>query len=217
MTNQQNEIKNQLCDCLAQLSDQIFIEHGFTRRPRSVRYDRQLGSCVQQVDLSIEHGPKDNPDAAAAIYPWLTVACDEVNSIVRLMTNGDATLFASEHVTLQQPIEIVAPKGVGARWYVYQPDSVSAVVKSFVDYAQCWLFRFLDVYSNSQGIVLCFEGRDSRVINVQDQYLRVIAAMLHLGRFVDASNLLNSKFGRPAIRRKYAAVFDYVEKKSGAG
>jgi hypothetical protein len=170
-----------------------------------------LADCVQWIDVTLEHGPKDNGNAAAAIYPWLSVSIDDVDKITARMTNGDESLVSSSASTLRQPIELLSPKGVGARWFIYQADSIRPAVDEFVEYAKKWLFSFLDSYSSPNGVVSAFESHDSRVINVQEQFLRVVASLILLGRQSAAKTLLDSKFGRPAMRRKFASVFSYVD------
>ena len=210
--SQKTEIKNVVCTCLTELADVVFKDAGFTRRPDSLRYERKLPGCIQHVELALEHGPKDNANAAAAIYPWLVVKIDDVDKVTSHMTNGDEGLVSATASTLKQPIELLSPKGVGARWFVYQPDSVRLAIEEFVEYSKKWLFSFLDVYSNPKGVVDLFENEDSRVINVQEQFLRVAASLILLGRHKDARALLDIKFGRPAIRRKFASVFSYVDR-----
>jgi hypothetical protein len=211
MTNQKHEIKNAVCECLNELADGSFKNAGFVRRPDSLRYERKLADCVQWIDVTLEHGPKDNGNAAAAIYPWLSVSIDDVDKITARMTNGDESLVSSSASTLRQPIELLSPKGVGARWFIYQADSIRPAVDEFVEYAKKWLFSFLDSYSSPNGVVSAFESHDSRVINVQEQFLRVVASLILLGRQSAAKTLLDSKFGRPAMRRKFASVFSYVD------
>ncbi|MEQ9407594.1 MAG: hypothetical protein RIK87_07690 [Fuerstiella sp.] len=216
MSNQKREIKEAMIASLAELSDSTFESAGFKRRANSLRYDRKLESCTQSVEVCLEHTPRDNPNAAAAVYPWLTVSIPEVDAIAREMTGRDESLLSSAASTLHQPIELVSPKGKGARWYIYQPDSVVTAVNEFRDFSKEWVFPFLDEYSTAGGVVALHRASDERVLHDQDQFLRVVAAMIHSGAIDSANETLESKFGRPAMRRRFAPVFEFVANSSSA-
>lgn len=214
MSNQEREIKEVVVAALLKLSDATFEAAGFQRRLNAIRYDRKLRECSQSVEFCLEHGPKDNPNAAAAVYPWLSVTIPDVDAIVRQMTGGDDSLLSSAGPTLHQPIEVVAPKGTGARWYIYQPDSVLVAVQEFVAFSTKWLLPFLEEYSSANAMVTLHRTRDERVLCDQAQILRGVAAMLWCREYEMASETLNSKFGRPGMRRRYAPIFEFVEKSS---
>ena len=216
MSNQKREVKEAVIAALAECADKTFETVGFQRRPNSLRYDRELPECSQSVEVNIEHSPKDNPNAAAAVYPWLTVTIPNVDAVAVDMTGGDDALLSRTASTLHQPIELVSPKGTGARWYLYQPDSVVAVVREFEAYSTRWLFRFLDEYSSAKGIIAMYRNGDNRVLHDQDQFLRLIAGLISCGEYDAANETLVVKFGRPAMRRRFAPVFDFVEKLSSA-
>lgn len=195
---------------LAKFADDSFESVGFQRKAKSLTYNRKLQGCTQSVEVAIEHGPRDNPNAAAAIYPWLAVNIPVVDTLAVNMTGGDESLFPSNSSTLRQPIELVAPKGVSARWYLYQPDSVTSAIQEFGAFSAEWLFHFMDEYSSVRGII-SLRG-DERVLHDQCQFLRVVAAMISSGEREMAQSELNMRFGRPAMRRRFARVFDYVQK-----
>lgn len=212
MSNQRREIKEAVVAALCEQADADYESHGFMRRTGSVRYDRKLDDCTQSVEVGIEHTPKDNPNAAAAVYPWLSVRIKDVDSVAIEMTEGNEKLLSSSAPTLQQPIEFVAPKGTGARWYIYQPDSVITAVAEFVAFSRTWLFQFLEEYTNAQSVVTLHRNGDERVLRDQGELLRAIAAMVHCGELSAASETLNAELGRPANRRRFAPVFEFIEK-----
>ena len=216
MSNQKQEVKEAVLAALAEHADKTFESVGFQRRANSLRFDRKLPECLQSVEVCIEHTPKDNPNAAAAVYPWLTVSIPKVDRIAVDMTGGDATLLSPTSTTLHQPIEFTSPKGTSARWYLYQPDSVIAAVRDFEAYATRWLFEFLDEYSNAEGVIAMNRNGDERVLHDQDQFLRVIAALIGSGEHDAANEMLLAKFARPAMRRRFAPVFEFLERLSSA-
>jgi len=216
MSNQKQEVKEAVLSALAQHADKTFESVGFQRRSNSLRFERKLSECLQSVEVCIEHTPKDNPNAAAAVYPWLTVSIPKVDGVAFEMTGGDATLLSPNSSTLHQPIELTSPKGTGARWYLYQPDSVVEAIREFEAYSTRWLFGFLDEYSNAEGVIEMNRDGDERVLHDQDQFLRVIAALISCGQHDAANEMLLAKFGRPAMRRRFAPVFEFLEKLSSA-
>lgn len=181
------------------------------RRKDSQCYRRKCPEAKQSIDVSVEHLPRDNSNAAAAIYPWLKVDIPEVNEFVIEMTDGDKALLLPNAATLSQPIEFTSPKGIGARWYLYQPDSVPVVVRKFVEFSQRWVFPFLDAYCDPAGIVKLFRARDERVLTDEMQLLRVAAAMVLTGEIAAAREMLAGRFSRPGPRRRYGKVFEFLE------
>lgn len=211
MSNQQKEIKDAIIISLGEQADQAYFNEGFMRRSEALRYERKLKECIQFVDVCIEYMPKDNPSAVAAIYPWLSVKVAAVDLIASQMTGGDSGLLSSSSPTLHQPIEIVAPVGTGARWFVYQHDSIIAAIAAFAAFSQQWVFPFLDEYIDAQSMIAMYRRGDRRTLHDQDQFLRIVAAMLQQGELALASETLQKKFGKPANRRRFACVFEFVE------
>jgi len=216
MNHQAREIKETVIASLLEFSDSTFDSKGFKRRANSLRYDRKLDRCTQSVEVCLEHTPRDNPNAAAAVYPWLTVSIPEVDSIARQMTGADESLLSSAASTLHQPIELLSPKGIGARWYIFQPDSIATAVNEFGRFSTEWVFPFLEEYTTASGVVGLHRAGDERVLHTHDQFLRVIAAMIHCGDFGSADETLEAKFGCQALRLRFAPVFDFVAKSSSA-
>jgi hypothetical protein len=211
MTNQESEIKNSIIYSLEERVDPVYFTEGFTRRPRTVRYERKLEGCIQLVETCVEYTPKDNPNAAAAIYPWLSVRIDAVDVVAGRMTGNNHGLLASSSPTLHQPIDLLAPIGTGARWFVYQSDSIPAAITAFVAFSQQWVFPFLREYIDAQSMITMYRRGDKRVLHDQNQFLRIVAAMLQQGEFTSANETLEKFFGRPANRRRFASVFEFVE------
>lgn len=209
MSSHKAEIKACVCHRLAALADDPFSVNGFTRRRNSLTYRRETEDAVQNIEVAIEHHPNEKPNAAAAIYPWYTVSIDTVNRIVEMMTDGNPQLGGQFDVTLHGPIEWTSPKGVPARWYIYQPDSVPVIISSFRDFVSKWTVPFLDrfrQYADLCDAVLEGDNKDIHGMEV----LRVVAARSLCGRHGEALALMNDWFGAPGPRKRYRPVFDYL-------
>lgn len=211
MTEQRREIRNAITGALSEIADDVFLAFGFTRRLTTLQYEREFEGGVQHVNVSLEHSPKDNPRAAAVIYPWVSVKIDDIETILVKMLAGHDDLLTANGATLNQPIEWLSPKGEGARWHIYQPDSVACAIREFVAFSQKWVFPFLADYADASNVVAMYEKKDERVINVVGQSLRIVAAMVRLRNLDGAMNVLEERFGRPALRRKYGPMFEFVQ------
>lgn len=213
MSTQQKEIKAAAIAALESEADAQFQVSNFRRRPNSLVYKRKLPGCIQAVDVQIEHGPRDNRNAAAAIYPYLTVKIPVVDRVVPEMVEGGPAVVSSNVATLHQPIDFVSPKGILGHWFIYQPDSVIEVVREFSAFSSKWVFPFMEEFTSAEDMVTMHRTGDQRVTHDRGQRLRTTAAMVSCGKNDEALQLLETNFGRPGMRRRYAAVFRYVEER----
>ncbi len=208
MTSMKTEIKGCLCANLDNGLDAWIIQSGFVRRKNTLVYARELTEAVQKIEVAIEIHPKDQPDAAAVVFPFVDVRMDAVNSLVMKMVNGDGSLIGAPEITLREPIAFTSGnKGLGARWPIFQPDSVPEVVSELRSFLQRWTIPFLDSYKTPPGICEAYDRGDARVIT---HHLHVAAAMALCGRTADAVAVMERHFGRPGPRKRYQRVFDYL-------
>lgn len=212
MSPQRAEIEACVRQWLEDLVDETLVTAGFRRTRKSLIYSREVGEAVQKIDVAIEHHPKDGPDSAAAISPDLEVRMDSVNSLVMEMVDRDPTLNAAPGITLREPIAFTSGnKGLGARWFIYQPDSVPGVIAEMKAFLQKWTIPFLDSYTTPAQICKAYDRGDGRVLPGLRQWLRVVAAMLLCGRNGDALSVMERHFGKLGPRRQYHRVFEYLE------
>jgi hypothetical protein len=218
MQSMKMEIKECLRANLERGLDSWLSQSGFARRKNTLVYSRTFSAAVQHIRLYIEIHPKDRPDSAAALYPWLDVSIDAVNKQVIEMIGGDLSLLPGlPDNTLKEPIEFTSAKAEHARWFIFQPDSVPGVVGEMKSFLQKWTLPFLDAYSTTQGICEAYVRGDARVLSDVAQKLRVAAAMKLCGRNDDAVGAMEKWFGRPGPRKQYQRVFDYLEGNSSVG
>ena len=214
MGDQRKEIKDAILQALAELADDPFLKHGFRRNARSLDFKRKLDRTTQKITIEFQNGPRDNPNAAAVIHPWLGVNVLDINALAVEMTGNDAQSVPPNSWTLNQPIEFTSPKGIGARWFIYQRDSVSVAINNFISFCDTWVFPFLDEYRDANDVVRMYRDGDTKVLSDLTHALRVIASMILVGDFAGAQQTLSKHFGRPGPRRRLACVFDFVEKRS---
>lgn len=215
MSSMKSEIKACVSQWLGDELDEQLASNGFSRRKNALTYSRKLPKADQRIEVVIEIHPSDCPNAAAAIYPWLEVSMDSVNSVAKEMVDGDETLLGGgPDTTLREPIEFTSPKGIGSRWFIYQPDSVPGVISEMQCFLQQWGIPFLDYYISPDAICDAYDHGDERVINDRSYKIRVVAAMVLLNRVSDAMQVLEKWFGKSGPRRQYRSVFRYLESRS---
>ena len=211
----ETEIKECLRANLERGLDAWLLQFGFIRRKSALVYARELAESVQKIEIAVEIHPKDRPDSAAAVYPWLEVSMAAVDKLALEMIGGDVALLPGlPGGTLKEPIEFASAKAAGARWFIFQSDSVPGIVGEMKSFLQQWTIPFLNLYSTPAGICEAYDRGDARVINDLAQKLRVAAAMVLCGRTADAIGVMDRWFGKPGPRKQYQRVFDYLTAKS---
>lgn len=208
-----DEIKACLIANLETLLDSYMAEHGFSRGARSLIYKRNLKQSTQTIDIAVQIHPKDNPNAAAAVYPVMEVIVPAVDKVLEDMVGNNLGLMEGVTKGLSnQPIEFTSNKAEKARWFVYQADSVPGIVTGIRAFIQRWTIPFLDVYATPQDIVAADERQDNRMVVDRAHMMRVVAAALVCDRKDYAQALMEKRLGALGARRRYQQVFDYIEK-----
>lgn len=163
------------------------------------------------LDFELEMRPADRKNCVAAVYPWLEVDIGQVKSTVLEMIGGDHSLLSGvSGTTLRQPVELTAAKSAHARWFVHGEDSINAILIELHFFLDHWALPFLDAYTNAKDVCVAYDKADQRVLHDLPQALRVAAAMLIERRSQDAKAVVDKWFGRPAARKRYRYVFDYI-------
>ena len=135
-----------------------------------------------------------------------------MNALVMEMVGGDRELSGAPDVTLWESIAFTSGnKGLGARWFIYQADSVPGVIGEMKEFLQKWTIPFLDRYTTPAEVCAAYDRDDGRICAGLPQPLRVVAAMLLCGRDADALQVMERWFGKLGPRRQYHRVFEYLE------
>lgn len=206
------EIKECLIKNLEVGLDPYMKSMGFKRRNHSLIYKRSLGAAIQIIDLEIQIHPRDNPNAAAAVYPIMEVLMPEVDRILQDMIGGDIALLEGiTGGTSRQPIDFTSEKEQLGRWFIYQSDSVVEAVKNVQKFIERWTMPFLDGYTTPQDVVATDERDDGRMVRDRAQMMRVVAAAIVCGRRDYAQALMDKRLGSVGARRLYHKIFEYIQ------
>lgn len=208
-----DEIKACLFASMEIALDPYMAEHDFVRRAKSLVYKREYQGSTQSIDVEVQIHPKDNPDAAAAVYPIMEVHVPAVDLVLIDMIGDNLGLLEGVTKGLSnQPIEFTAQKAEKARWYVYQPDSVLEIIQGIRLFMERWTMPFLDVYATPEDIVAADEREDGRMVADRAHRMRVVAAALVCNRKTYAQTLMEKRLGALGARRRYQQVYDYIER-----
>jgi hypothetical protein len=207
-----DEIKACLIASMETTLDPYMAEHGFVRRAKSLVYKRENQGSTQSIDVEVQIHPKDNPNAAAAIYPIMEVHVPVVDRVMDDMIDGNLGLMEGVTKGLSnQPIEFTAEKAEKARWYIYQPDSMLEIVQGIRVFIERWTMPFLDVYATPEDIVAADEREDGRMVADRAHRMRVVAAALVCNRRDYAQALMEKRLGALGARKRYQQVYDYIQ------
>lgn len=207
-----SEIKLCVTESLQEHLDPYMEVKGFARGSNSLFYKRKLGSSAQKLDLRLEIHPKDQPNASAALYPFMQIDIPSVDDVLMDMIDDDLGLL--EGVTAgvsRQPIGFTSSKADPGRWYIYQRDSVQEIIRKAREFIERWTMPVLDNYTSPEQVVAAEERGDDRLAQDRAQMMRVVAAALVIGRKDYAQEMLAKRLGAPGAQRRYQRVYEYVE------
>lgn len=207
-----DEIKACILDSLGNRLDPYMLEKGFSRSKSSFIYKRSLRGSTQKIDLSLQIHPKDNPNAAAAVYPQMEVLIPAADAILEEMIGDNIGLLEGiTGGTSKQPIAFTSEKAHDGRWFVYQPESVPEMVDGIREFIERWTIPFLDTYSTAEDVLVVDQREDGRLARDRAQMMRVVAAALAGKRKDYAQAIMEKWLGSPGTRRRYEQVYDYIQ------
>ena len=208
-----SEIKLCVTTSLRDHLDPYMDVNGFARGSNSLFYKRKIGDAAQKLDLRLQIHPKDQPDASAALYPFMQIDIPVIDDVLQDMIGDDLGLL--EGVTAgvsRQPIGFTSSKADPGRWYIYQRESVEEIIRKAREFIERWTMPVLDNYVSPEQVVAADERDDERLARDRAQIMRVVAAALVIGRKDYAQEVLERRLGASGARRRYLRVYEYVER-----
>jgi hypothetical protein len=208
-----DEIKSCLLAGLADRLDPYMLEKGFSRGRSSLIYKRTIRGSTQKIDISAQIHPKDNPNAAAAVYPQMEVLIPAVDAVLEdMIADNIGLLEGITGGTSKQPVGFTSEKAHKGRWFIYQADSVPGLVADIKTFIERWTMPFLDSYATPEDILAADQRDDGRLARDRAQMMRVVAAAL-VGKRKDYAQATMEKWlGTPGSRRRYEQVYDYIQR-----
>jgi hypothetical protein len=203
------EVKADLLTALEAEGDAPLRELGFKRSKRSVHYKRKGINASHIIAFFADFFPPYRPGAEALILPRMHLLMPSVSERALDLVEGNEILLAARpEVIINQPIEWAAPKGHRPYWYATGPAEFQDRVRKIVVFIQTWVNPFLDDLTGPESLTKLYLQDDPRLILQQFQYIYVVAAFDILGRREQACSVLETKLGKPGLRREFAVAFE---------
>lgn len=206
------EVKALLLNVLGEYLDTCLAELHFSRRKNSLIYNRKIGDVVQEINIQLNYKPKYQPGVDAHIYPMIRIMIPKVSEIALQMVSGQKLILANApEIIINQPLEMTAPKEHHARWFATLQEEFISVIGQIKTFINEWSLSFLRDYNSIDGLVRGYEKNDERLMRQQHWYIYIAAAFVLLNRIEDARQVVEDKFGKPGLKSRFSALFEYFE------
>lgn len=213
MTTTQREATQTLCNYLATELDDTLVMEGFSRAENSLQYSRTIDAGHQFLIVHFDLNPSSDPRAIALLLPLVRFVFPELNQRVLNMMGDMKTLDNANGVTINEQIVNAAPRDVraGTWWFIYEHETALTSLAAIKDFIERWTLPFLNRYTTVEALTQGFEQQDECLPQDRRFWLFMVAAYTLLNQPEKATQVLESKFGRPGARREYTKAFEYVE------
>lgn len=203
----QKDIKQVIIYLISEL-DFYFNEKGFVRRCNSIIYTRKIDGVIQQLEIVFFSNPSYHPGALAHIYPHMQIYIPSVN--------GTAKEFASHIIpskwlgkfTIRQPMQIYSSSG---DFYLMDVNDYESLKDQLLDFFKMNAMPLFNDLTSEKDYLLLYENKDKRIIWDDNQYLYIAAAYLNEHELIKAKEVIENRFGKKGLRKKYNEVFEYFE------
>lgn len=205
------EVRAMLIDTLGTHLDTYLTQYQFKRRKNSLIYNRMTDDVVQEINIQLNYKPKYQPGVDAHIYPWIKIMIPKVSDIALQMVSGQKYILANApEILLNQPLEMTVPKEHHVRWFATSYEDFVSVINQLRVFIDKWSLSFLDDYYSIKGLVRGYEKNDERLMRQQHWYIYIAAALVLLNRTEDARKVVEDRFGKPGLKNRFYALFEYL-------
>lgn len=206
-------IKSYLLNMLSELIDNPLRKYDFSRKKNQLIYTWANNEVTQKLSFDFAFKPRYEPNFVAHLNPRVILFFPRIKSIAFDMVHGDKWLLANApEITLNQPIDLLAPKSEHIRWFATHQEDFFDAGSSIVKFINSWVVPFLVDYRSVEGIVDNFEKGDNRVLKQDHWFIYVAAAYILLKNPSKAEEIIKERFDRAGTREKYSSLFDYFSK-----
>lgn len=130
--------------------------------------------------------------------------------------NGTAKEFASHCIpskwldkfTIRQPIEIYSNSG---DFYLVDVNDYESLKNQLLDFFEKNAMPLLNDLTSEKDYLSLYENKDKRIIWDDNQYLYIAAAYLNEHELIKAKEVIEYRFGKKGLRKKYNEVIKYFE------
>lgn len=201
------EIKQVIISLISEL-DFYFEENRFVRRGNSLTYTRKLDGVTQKIEIVFFSNPSYHPGALAHIYPHMQIYIPSVN--------GTAKEFAShlipskwlDQFTIRQPIQTHSNSG---NFYLMNDNDFEELKIQLLNFFEEYAMPLFNDLTSEKDYLSLYENNDKRIIWDDNQYLYIAASHLNNHDLNKAKEVIEYRFGKKGLKKKYNEVFEYFE------
>lgn len=206
------KLNDELSRMLGSVLDARLEAVGFSRRENSLVYARRSKDAEHRITFSMEINPDYQPGAIAHICPSLQVLMENVSDAALELVKGSRMLLGhAPEIIIGQPIEFVAPKTEHERWFVNTAEDFRLCCERITAFLFKWVIPFLADISTAHDLIRLHESNDPRVVKTDTWYIYVASAHYVLAQPDNARSVIEGRFGRPGMRKRYACLFENGE------
>ena len=202
------DIKNIICEMAAQLDDDFFRE-GFARRKNGLVYARKIETTTQKIEIIFSSHPSYDRKALAHIYPFISVYFPEISNTVIRLSDAPYVLDWMQKFTVRQPMQAYRSPAEG--WYLLDTVDYNRLAEEIKKFVQKNTFPLLNQLKSTDDYLKLYENTDTRIMWNDLQYLCVVSAYINKNEYEKAYSVLNKRFGKPGLRKKYGKAFYFFD------
>lgn len=203
-----DKAKKIMCDMMENKIDDFMAMHNFHRKGKSLNYSKKINSTKQNVEMVFFSNPSYQPGAIMHVYPWMSVYFPEVNEIANRMINDINLVAGLDKNTIRQPIQILTDS---ERWMLLYEDDYNSLAEQICAFLEINTIPLLKSLEKISDFIEIYELKDKRVMMGDAQYVFIVSAYVLQGNYDKAKAVLEARFGKAGLRRRYASIFSYFE------
>ena len=113
-----------------------------------------------------------------------------------------------DQFTIRQPIQIYSNSGA---FYLLDVNDYESLKDQLLDFFKVYAMPLFNDLTSEKDYLLLYESKDKRIIWDDNQYLYIAATYLNNHDLNKAKEVIENRFGKKGLRKKYNEVFEYFE------
>ena len=207
------EEKSIMINIMEYCIDKVMYKYDFKRRGNSFNYIRSIGTTTQKVEMICYFHPSYCPGMLAHIYPWLSVYYPEIDRVSKsIVDDTNIAISNRKDTTLRQPIQIYSDS---ERWTLMtnRSEEVHTMAEKIGIFLEQYTIPLLDDLKTVDDYINKYVQQDKKIIKDDFFYFYVACAYVSKEEYVKGLEVLEYRFGKPGLRKKYSNAFQFFEKK----
>ena len=201
------DIKQVICSLASEL-DFYFEERGFKRRKNGLIYVRKVGTTIKKIDMVFFSNPSYYQNVLAHIYPHMEILFPNVNSTAKIFASKLIPEKWLDKFTIRQPIQIYSNS---EDFCLKDISNYECLKEEILAFLKEYTMPLLEQLTCEKDYLTLYENKDKRIIWDDNQFLYVASAYFNEHRLKEATQVIEKRFGKPGLRKRYKQVFDFIE------